>query len=695
MSHAKIDFIFIPSSLAPLASSYRCRQSSPTEIVPDPSELLINEEFLLQHPLADQNFFEQLSATTKSLTISGLQKNDELHVVLSRFPSVQSLTLENINASKQTESLTSFPKAITSLKFVKCSFSLHFLGIWFRHLKKLQSMHSIDGHYEKCRQTTTTVCLCCNRACLKVSHLILEGDTYDPEEYRLFYHKADLESYTLRFRRAKGSTWFYCISTKVLSISIDDLNGNLSLEFPMLQHYSLASPQWRTHRIEPANLLMVEIVSSCPSTLESLILPACPEEIDFLIKCTALKTLTITEPVESAKQIEMMKTLQRSNPRLMITYSVNPDPKFNQIFSLNDDCLLLIFSQLRLNDLVTMSVVDRRFEQLMDYTATFKGTFVVDEEFLEKFPLETSMEIYKLIGARAKKMRFTISVEHFQQVMPYLTVVEDLDVADMKLSKLRGIQNFPRVRTLRLTGVPSSKVEQRLLKHLNANLRHLQCLAVTDMKDIWELQNLQTLGLGGVNRTIGLENFFARNNKLDTLKLEEFKTFNVDLTRIARLEKLKKLHIKGPAILILVLYRLPLFKHVEDLLIYNCKSIAEFLSAFPSLKTLSVYYSETPSACFERLAMHKRLEKLVVIGRSSFTEGEAMGKVTTLKSVTFNCDCAQMTLEIIQKLPNLVEMSNKSLALSIFQRQFVLEFLREKKRVLRYNGSEFGWEIFC
>lgn len=100
------------------------------------------------------------------------------------------------------------------------------------------------------------------------------------------------------------------------------------------------------------------------------------------------------------------KVLKEGVPLSTVAEQVKPSANCNEIWNLNSDCLLLVFSHLSKPDLFALCVADERFRDLLLDSRMFKGQLDIDKEFLERFPLNSKhIYIYKGIGQLIKDIR--------------------------------------------------------------------------------------------------------------------------------------------------------------------------------------------------------------------------------------------------------------------------------------------------
>lgn len=405
------------------------------------------------------------------------------------------------------------------------------------------------------------------------------------------------------------------------------------------------------------------------------------------------------------------KVLKEGVPLSTVAEQVKPSANCNEIWNLNSDCLLLVFSHLSKPDLFALCVADERFRDLLLDSRMFKGQLDIDKEFLERFPLNSKhIYIYKGIGQLTKDIRISVPYSQFTGIMPYL---QDIDT--LELTKQLGyipmydsqLKLIPRVRCLRGDFFFSGGGWQRLLRHLAPTLEELDCSRVK-LCYLQGLDNLTTLTMNAnlVKRGFGV--LFQRSPKLEGLRVRFLKGSWVrDWTNISNRRAIKKLHLDFVILSIPIggiILPGPGFPHLRSFRLSMVEGKCELLHMFldklsHKLRELTIDFDVEDSwnsAEFnDKLAKFKELKQLnftKAIPMESFSL-DGILRLVSLTHLTLPVASAEWTFLAIDRLPNLVEMNNYLTGLGnwAFAEQ-LRTMLQERKRKLEYNGSKW-WRL--
>lgn len=653
-------------------------------------------------------FFVEIGLSATSLKLTRIQDNTDLETICVHFKNIRTLTLEDIRLDKNHTS-NNYPIAIDSLLLIGCDIRGPFLMQWLKRLTtRLTLFHAKGSRIRFFSHNSGET----NKP-INIDRTILEGRKYT-NEMSNFLNKHIIHDLTLNFDEFLDNyTNVTLRHANRLSISAQRVNIRNFLA-PKLEFLSLDLPRWRELKNEDINSAY-KVASGSTDTLKSVILPGCPADTTWLEQFPNLEHLTIREALETTEQQQLLRSLGDLRSNLKIIFTVNPNPIFNQIFRLNDDCLLKITSYVSQESLLALRESHQRFRNIFPMSAkvTFKHT-EIDKEFLRKHPVKTSMDIYKDIGPGVKDLEVRVPQRDFLALLPHFTHIQELFLGPethLSLAKIKRIDLFPKLASLSMMNCPPPEYLKRLFLHLDGTLKLLggPKIPMTSVKD---LHNLESLVTTDKLAETGLAEVFAKNKKLNTLRIMMEKAgpgwVHVSSTApgkcwkiIAGLEGLRDLTVTVEEDSMCLNPRpssIPLLKNVESFRIqcYDSIFLHTFLTKLGSqLKTLVIeFYTEYDvEECFFAKIRHLSNLEVLLIDNGPMLQitwnPKDICRLTTLKRLLLDEECPEVIMTIIKGLPRLEEMENRLFKVKDI-RQELTDYLRSADRKLTFNKGEFS-----
>lgn len=280
---------------------------------PEPTDgvqkLQIDSNLLQEIPLsAESLYYKQKATTVNSLTILGISEEDT-KAALSMFPDLKHLKL--IGISLTDDEWTGYPTALETFQFIECRVSEKVVESWLKAIATtLQGIHVRRSKYK----ITMGGGSICDLVRLQ-SVPLLRNVSLDNYKYCYFGEIRETLEY------------FCCF----------DLRDHLS-----------------------------SLVQHSKHTLKTLIIQNSPEhkkDMQLFWEMKQLRHLRIINPVDEDVlfQLQSMRRLMSLDVHCYL-----PPKKQNKILHiLNDDCLIKIFSYLKLKDWVALTRTNSRFNKVV------------------------------------------------------------------------------------------------------------------------------------------------------------------------------------------------------------------------------------------------------------------------------------------------------------------------------------------
>lgn len=210
-----------------------------------------------------------------------------------------------------------------------------------------------------------------------------------------------------------------------------------------------------------------------------------------------------TAPEATTNEVQPKKSFKELYVNESYPLQSKPPPTFrrvpvNGILVLNDDCLIHIMSFMDCNDLLNLRYVHKRFKLLfrLGSRSAMKelASFLIQQEFLEEFPLATDSDVYEVWGEMTVNLRIDLKKEKdFLSLLKYFPKITALDIHNTELKTVGSIKNYPRVEKLHLD-TPNIPVHfvKKLFRHLDKSLVKLYYPLHYTM-DLLMLHNLQEI----------------------------------------------------------------------------------------------------------------------------------------------------------------------------------------------------------
>lgn len=235
---------------------------------------------------------------------------------------------------------------------------------------------------------------------------------------------------------------------------------------------------------------ILELLQMAKDSIETLILPECPREIETIVDLKRLKNLRILNGINGAT----MTTLQTlGNIKVLDVYPIGGEIAKMNFMKLDDDSLLCILSYLSSDDLIALLHTSRRFKHLVTRFLIPKVQIQICDKILMKYPLKENFEFYKCLGERTTSLK--LHLNHADQVVQFFVNLTTLEIhipgdietlVDFIPSDLQKLTIF----------MPLSKPSlQKLFKRLSHSLTAIELCGPFNVWDLHELINITHLTL--------------------------------------------------------------------------------------------------------------------------------------------------------------------------------------------------------
>lgn len=672
------------------------------------SEITIDDEFVDIHPVPEYpDFYKTLGSLTKKLIVSSVPRGEDTSAILSYFNNVQSITVID---SMRPIAKCNYPGSLNSLTLIHCTIPCQTMASWLKTVSStLQSLH-----FDRCTFTDRPYEIEMVEL-PKLRHVVMIGEDV-VKDFWNFTETTPIETLVLQLGESPTPEMFLFPSLKSLEIRVESLlhydYDTRDVKFT-LEHYSLKVTKWKEELFSVINRATEDFLSSSKRTLRSLCLPGCPVDTAWLNEFPNLKELTIHAPLETKEEQDKMMALHLQCPKININYNLDPNPTFDEILRLDEDCLAAIFCFLQQKDLLQLLRVHWRFKKPVLRCARRIWTKYVEHPTIGYCgPKDPHTIIYKAIGGDAEHLNIEVDYEpEFWRILDYFPNISALTVRNELNNKKDILKKFPRLTELTLKKKISVPLFKELLKPLSGSLTNLSCQQKS-LNPLKVLTNLQTLcvSISAVANHLSL--VLSNNPKCTDLTVDFDswpEVWRKEWTILSQLKQVKRLHLNQ--------YSKPrkavddqdiVFEHVEEFRMsltgygYNKNHMPYHMSCIfarlgPQLKLLTIMETNgiypSISIDLQDLLYHlPNLEELhmnFLCAEFDYIEQEGYYS-SILKKLTMAVASRSSIINLIRALPKMEVFKN--VEMYQFQPEWVskreIEAALGKDRTLEYEGGK-------
>lgn len=303
-------------------------------------------------------------------------------------------------------------------------------------------------------------------------------------------------------------------------------------------------------------------------------------------------------------------------------------PDIPSLMDLNDYCLLEILTHFNYTELRSIRLINYRFKSLAMRAKRIFEYFEMNPKKLKKFPLATSMPLYKALGKMSKRVTFSsIDEASVNAILPLFAEIDFLVLRELKLKEVNAIHTFPNVRKLDMYMKATGKSYMKaLLQKLAPGLEHLNIIGTYGLDLIsLEMPRLKYLALDGLwlnerwqfwNRITNLEEIYVQN--YGDPVLNDFEAVMGNWKDIARIQSLWKFYCTDISPLNMWPESFPQFLYVTDLRLEfkDDKLMLPILEKFgPQLKSLELTLKEALYLYCHFEVVEESVKVIELIGR--------------------------------------------------------------------------------
>lgn len=362
---------------------------------------------------------------------------------------------------------------------------------------------------------------------------------------------------------------------------------------------------------EDISTLVYEVTCYTSSHCKHLTLPHLPQNLDWLEKCVNLQSLRILHPLTNYEESKLKDKLASLDKKISVKYTVVPEAKANQIFTLNEDCIQMVLSSLTdTNATIAFGLTAPRFKEIISRTSL--PLITIGKETLEKYPLDKDLSAYEMIGRCSTKLKVAnINSGHLKEILPLFPCLRELDLSYLGIGRVadhdKNLVDLLRNIQKTLKSFACNNVRMHLKRFGFLDLQKLTTLALSLDKDsgtFWTRnKNLQKLTLLFEND--GADSRYRTENWKKIAKLPNLKSLTVSLNSFGENQ------FPNP---------MPNFESLEELRIFCGESILDNAITLMGIagKALRTFYLEAKNldhgnpgwVLFDRLEQLKHVQNI-------------------------------------------------------------------------------------
>lgn len=491
-----------------------------------------------------------------------------------------------------------------------------------------------------------------------------------------------------------------------------------------LEYYELNVPRWNEHTEHTKYRATSDKLLYNSKTLKTLILPACPESIDWLTSFEKLDELTIREPLQSTEEKELLDSLQKLKPNLVINYTICCNPEFNQILRLNDDCIFKVFEKIvSIEDFLNVRLAHPRFDEIFTVYAKTAWDGKMSLNSLNGLSTDDKLKIIHLVGHSIKELVAGYTPEsEFLAFLPNFPNLLKLEISPAQFCDNHLIRTYPGLQSLSLRSRPNVSYLDGLLRHLSPTLINLR-LEYRSFDDDYfyplssgfpytmQFCSLQSIGIPMTMLEYSFVEFWNLNKQLTDLILYpgEEEDCIADVETLGEMTDLRKLFLgdmEEDAAMVFINH-FPNLLSLESLTVET--SLPDVLRPVlagigPQLKTLTIFLNLdgldylTLGSDISHLLNLELLEIHLLLYDDQVCDFKYDEKnpinlgcwpiLKKMKTLKLSLNSEPYVLQMIEAMPNLEEVVHGDMDTTEAFLEYLRDFLKAKKRTLRYNKSK-------
>lgn len=361
--------------------------------------------------------YKKLGETTYNLIISNVADIQDVELLLFHFSILNILQLHKLNLDSKL--VNRYPGDIRKLKISQCTINGSLLKGWLRKCPNTLTLHLDRTDIIENQSIVRCLELVLDH---DMSHLILEGMSTTS----IIKREVPLRAMKLSLINCSDFMAKLIKSPRSLLSELRIVAATVYLSYEWLLHKfnTLSLELWGIG--EDISTLVDEVTRYTSSQCKHLTLPHLPQNLDWLEKCVNLQSLRILHPLPNCVESKLKDKLASLDKKISVKYTVVPEAKANQIFTLNEDCIQMVLSSLTdTNATIAFGLTAPRFKEIISRTSL--PLITIGKETLEKYPLDKDLSAYEMIGRCSTKLKVAnINSGHLKEILPLFPCLREL-----------------------------------------------------------------------------------------------------------------------------------------------------------------------------------------------------------------------------------------------------------------------------